>query len=151
MSSNLLSITIWKSSLSKKKFTDRQHSTNKAYSDTITDWSQRTATHETSEEDWGDSGRLTYHNPQTKKPKSTQSRHGACKSIISGWFLYSRHLLRANLLITPKKMRVDCKYTVFKKKKKKRIQWTVHLAELQINRPMHLKSLPFRPSTLRSC
>jgi hypothetical protein len=49
-----------------------------------------------------------------KKLKSLQSRHRACKSITSGWFLYSRHILRANLLIAPKKMRVDCKYTVFK-------------------------------------
>jgi hypothetical protein len=52
---------------SKKKFTDCQHSTIKSYSDTITDKSQKSATHQTSEEDWGDSGRLTYHNPQTKK------------------------------------------------------------------------------------
>jgi predicted ATP-binding protein involved in virulence len=38
------------------------------------------------QEAWGDSGRLTYHNPQTKKVKSSYSHHRACKSIITDDF-----------------------------------------------------------------
>jgi hypothetical protein len=33
--------------------------------------------------------------------KPSPSLYRACQSIISGWLLYSRHLLRTNLLITP--------------------------------------------------
>jgi hypothetical protein len=53
--------------------------------------------------EWGDSDRLTYHNPQTKEAKVIIGPSQGLKSVISGWFLYSKDVLRANILITQKK------------------------------------------------
>jgi hypothetical protein len=52
-----------------------------------------------------------------KRAKVIIVRHRTCKSIISGWFLHSRHLFRANLLITSKTSRVYCNYAIYKLKK----------------------------------
>jgi hypothetical protein len=70
LSPTLLSIRIRKSHSSKKKYIDCQYSINEKYSDTITEKSQQSATHQMQEEDWGHSGSLTYHNPQTKEAEA---------------------------------------------------------------------------------
>jgi hypothetical protein len=48
------------------------------YSDTITDYSQKTATHQMQEEYWGDKWPSDLHNPQTKKP----SHHNPVTELV---------------------------------------------------------------------